>query len=158
MYCCVHRMTRYDEETGCYRGSQQFTHPQPDKHTTFCINTQHALIKYNPSSKHTIISDNNINRYILSPYSLLMRVDLSVSKLHIDHTITGMKIYAYLNVNIIFYSIKFRKLHNHIFLSCLYIYTQCTTIDNCLKDQCFNITDVSKIIEFSLFKLMITVN
>lgn len=124
MYCCVHRMTRYDEETGCYRGSQQFTHPQPDKHTTFCINTQHALIKYNPSSKHTIISDNNINRYILSPYSLLMRVDLSVSKLHIDHTITGMKIYAYLNVNIIFYSIKFTSENCTIISLChAYVYT-----------------------------------
>lgn len=91
-------------------------------------NIQHSVsIPSMPSSnitphQNTIISDNYINRYILSPYSLLMRTDLSVSKLHIDHTITGMKIYAYLNVNIIFYSIKFRKLHDHIFLSCLYIY------------------------------------
>lgn len=118
MYCCVHRMTRYDEETGCYRGSQQFTHPQPDKHTTFCINTQHALIKYNPSSKHTIISDNYINRYILSPYSLLMRVDLSVSYDYRN------KIYAYLNVNIIFYSIKFTSENCTIISLChAYVYT-----------------------------------
>lgn len=124
MYCCVHRMTRYDEETGCYRGSQQFTHPQPDKHTTFCINTQHALIKYNPSSKHTIISDNYINRYILSPYSLLMRGWLISIK-------TSHRSYDYKNENIcipeckyyiLFDKVHFRKLHDHISLSCLCIH------------------------------------
>lgn len=132
MYCCVHRMTWYDEETGCYRGSQQFTHPQPDKHTTFCINTQHALIKYNPSSKHTIISDSYINRYILSPYSLSMRVDLSVSKLHIDHTITGIKYMCTECKYYILFDIKssLQKIAwSYLSVSVMPIYTQCTTID-----------------------------
>lgn len=50
-----------------------------------------------------------------------MRVDLLVLKFYIDYMIIGMKIYVYLNVNIIFYLIKF-ILENCMIIFFCYVY------------------------------------